>query len=66
MEIDIVNLISSLGFPIAVAIWAMWTSRRDKEWLQNTLSTQISSLVNAITEMTKALDEMKDLVERSK
>lgn len=66
MNFDIMNAISTVGFPIAVAVWAMYSSRKDKEWLQDTLSVQITNLVNAIGEMTQAVDEVKDMVERSR
>lgn len=42
------NLISSVGFPIFVAVWMLYKSSKDSESLKDT----ISQLNNSITELT--------------
>lgn len=42
------NLISSVGFPIFVAIWMLYKSSKDSEALKDT----IAGLNNSITELT--------------
>lgn len=55
--------ISTVGFPIAVAVWAMVTSKKDREWLQDTLTKELESMTTAMHQMSvsldKALDEFK-------
>lgn len=56
--------ISTVGFPIAVAVWAMITSKKDREWLQDTLTKELESMTTAMHQMSvsleKALDEFKE------
>lgn len=42
------NLISSVGFPIFVAVWMLYKSSKDSEALKDT----VSELKTAITELT--------------
>lgn len=42
------GLISSVGFPIFVAVWMLYKSSQDSEALKNT----VGELKNAITELT--------------
>lgn len=42
------NLISSVGFPIFVAVWMLYKTSKDSESLKDTIST----LNNSITELT--------------
>lgn len=42
------TLISSVGFPIFVAVWMLYKTSKDSEILKNT----ISDLNNSITELT--------------
>lgn len=55
--------ISTVGFPIAVAVWAMITSKKDREWLQDTLTKELESMTTAMHQMSvsleKALDEFQ-------
>lgn len=52
MDMQIVNnLISSVGFPIFVAVWMLYKSSKDSEEMKDT----INELKNAITEMTTLL-----------
>lgn len=53
MDIQIVqNLISSVGFPIFVAVWMLYKTSADSKEMSNT----ISELKNAITELTALLN----------
>lgn len=52
MDMQVVNnLISSVGFPIFVAVWMLYKSSKDSEEMKDT----INELKNAITEMTTLL-----------
>lgn len=52
MDIQIVqNLISSVGFPIFVAVWMLYKTSKDSTEMKDT----INELKNAITEMTTLL-----------
>lgn len=42
------SLISTVGFPIFVAVWMLYKSSKDSEALKDT----VSELKNAITELT--------------
>lgn len=56
---DLANFISTIGFPIFVAVWMLYKSSKDSTEMKDT----ISELKNAITEMTtlfKADMEKKD------
>lgn len=54
---DITELIQTLGFPAAVAAFALWNSYKHEEFLQNTLR-------ETIAENTKALQELKDSISK--
>lgn len=58
---DVVNIISTLGFPIAVACWAMIVSRKDKEWLQNTLNIKLDNISEGISKLTSSLERFEDV-----
>lgn len=45
------NLISSVGFPIFVAVWMLYKTSKDSEALKDT----ISELKNSITELNTLL-----------
>lgn len=52
--------ISTVGFPIAVAVWAMVTSKKDREWLQDTLTKELESMTTAMHQMSASLDKALD------
>lgn len=52
--------ISTVGFPIAVAVWAMLTSKKDREWLQDTLTKELESMTTAMHQMSVSLDKALD------
>lgn len=58
MDVQVVqNLISSVGFPIFVAVWMLYKSSKDSEALKDT----VGELKNAITELTALIQkESKD------
>lgn len=47
------GLISSVGFPIFVAVWMLYKSSKDSEALKDT----VSELRNAITELTTLIQK---------
>lgn len=49
---DIIDVITNLGFPAGVAAFALWNSYKHEQFLQNTLKT-------ALDENTQALNELK-------
>lgn len=52
MDLQVVeSLISSVGFPIFVAVWMLYKTSNDSKEMTNT----INELKNAITEMTTLL-----------
>lgn len=53
---ELVDVITNLGFPIAVAAWALWNSHKHEEYLQGVLDTTIK-------ENTAAINRLSDLVE---
>jgi len=52
-----VNVISTLGFPIAVAAFALWNSHEHEKYLQGVLE-------NTLKENTAAINKLSDLIER--
>lgn len=52
--------ISTVGFPIAVAVWAMLSSKKDREWLQNTLTAELEAMTTAMHQMSASLDKAID------
>lgn len=52
----IVEIIGQLGFPIAVAAYALWNSYKHEQYLQETLD-------KTLKENTAALDKLGDLIE---
>lgn len=54
--------ISTVGFPIAVAVWAMLTSRKDREWLQDTLAKELEAMTAAMHQMAAAIDDVTEKI----
>ena len=50
------SIISTVGFPIFVAVWMLYKSSKDSEKMSET----IDDLKNAITELTAILTKTKD------
>lgn len=50
------NLISSVGFPIFVAVWMLYKTSKDSESLKDTIAT----LNNSITELTIYIKKGED------
>lgn len=50
--VAIQNLISSVGFPIFVAVWMLYKTSKDSE----KMTESIAELKNAITELTTLLN----------
>ena len=53
---DLAEIVSTLGFPIAVALFALWNSREHEKYLQNVLETTLK-------DNTKAIDRLSDLID---
>ena len=53
---ELAKIISTLGFPIAVALFALWNSREHEKYLENILDTTLK-------ENTKAIDRLSDLID---
>lgn len=53
---DLTEIVSTLGFPIAVALFALWNSREHEKYLQNVLETTLK-------DNTKAIDRLSDLID---
>ena len=51
------NLIGTLGFPIAVAAFALWNSHEHEKYLQGVLE-------NTLKENTAAINRLSDIIER--
>lgn len=57
MTIDVfIEAITKVGFPIAVAVFALWNSHQHEVYLQNVLD-------NTLKENTKAIDRLSDLID---
>lgn len=57
MDVQLIeSLISSVGFPIFVAVWMLYKTSNDSKEMANT----INELKNAITEMTALLKKDGD------
>lgn len=53
---EFTSVVSSLGFPIAVACYALWSSHKHEIYLQGILD-------NTLKENTKAIDRLSDLID---
>lgn len=51
------NLVAQLGFPIAVACFALWNSHQHEKYLQTVLD-------NTLKENTNAVNRLSDLIDR--
>jgi len=57
MSVDILfEAITKVGFPIAVAVFALWNSHNHEIYLQNVLDSTLK-------ENTKAIDRLSDLID---
>jgi len=58
MSVDIlIEAITKVGFPIAVAVFALWNSHNHELYLQGVLD-------NTLKENTKAIDRLSDLIDK--
>lgn len=55
---EFTSLVSSLGFPIAVACFALWNSHQHEKYLQGVLDSTLK-------ENTKAIERLSDLIDRA-
>lgn len=55
---DFVDIVSSLGFPIAVAVFALWNSHQHEKYLQGVLD-------NTLKENTNAVNKLSDMIEQA-
>ena len=55
---EFTNLVSTLGFPIAVAIFALWNSRQHEKYLQDVLETTLKENTRAIEGLSDTLDKV--------
>lgn len=53
---EFTNIVSTLGFPIAVACFALWNSHQHEKYLQGVLD-------NTLKENTEAINKLSDLIE---
>jgi hypothetical protein len=54
---EFTSIVSSLGFPVAVACFALWSSHQHEKYLQSVLDTTLK-------ENTKAIDRLSDLIDK--
>ena len=54
---EFTDIITNLGFPIAVAAYALWNSYKHEQYLQDTLKTTLE-------DNTKAILELKNILSR--
>lgn len=54
---DFIQIIGQLGFPIAVAIFALWNSREHEKYLQQVLDTTLKENTNAINRLSDLIDK---------
>lgn len=52
----IMEMITKVGFPVAVAVFALWNSHNHEIYLQNVLDSTLK-------ENTKAIDRLSDLID---
>lgn len=58
MSVDIlIEAVTKVGFPIAVAVFALWNSHNHELYLQGVLD-------NTLKENTKAIDRLSDLIDK--
>lgn len=65
----VVNVISQLGFPAAVALFALYIVYRHEDFLQNALTTMISENTRALEELREAIHQINkggDIGDRQK
>ena len=53
---EFIEIVSTLGFPIAVAVFALWNSHQHEVYLQGILDTTLK-------ENTKAIERLSDLID---
>ncbi len=51
------EIVSTLGFPIAVAIYALYNSNKHEQFLQNVLQSTLK-------ENTSALNKLSDMIDK--
>ena len=61
---DITELITNLGFPAAVAAFALWNSYKHEEFLQNTLTKTIDSNTAGLNSVKEAVVLLKDAINK--
>ena len=52
------DVIATLGFPIAVAAYALWNSYKHEEYLQNTLKETLKENTEAINKLSDVIDKL--------
>ncbi|RLG74350.1 MAG: hypothetical protein DRO23_07000 [Thermoprotei archaeon] len=58
MEVDLIQLLTTNGLAVAIAIYLVW-------WITNRLDKKLDDLTNAIKELSNAINTLKILVSRN-
>lgn len=58
---DIMEVISQLGFPAAVAAYALWNSYKHEQYLQDTLTDNINKNTQALTDIKIVLSKISKI-----
>lgn len=56
---EIIDVISNLGFPIGVAVFALWNSYNHEKYLQGVLDNTLKENTAALRELTGVISDMK-------
>ncbi|OYT55257.1 MAG: hypothetical protein B6U76_06615 [Desulfurococcales archaeon ex4484_217_2] len=58
MEVDLIQLLTTNGLAVAIAIYLVW-------WITNRLDRKLDDLTNAIKELSNAINTLKILVSKN-
>lgn len=56
---EIIDVINNLGFPIGVAVFALWNSYNHEKYLQGVLDNTLKENTAALRQLTDVISEMK-------
>lgn len=61
---DIESIITNLGFPIAVAAWALWQSKQHEEFLQGILTQTLKENTEATEKLARLVQKLLSIYEK--
>lgn len=60
MDVELVNIVTNVGFPIAIACYMVWFMNNDYKEKTSEIVKQLNQLENAIVRLTVLIEKLEN------